>query len=131
VTVRPTAKSSSGAPGSWLRAHGRSLWIPERRGEREERQQVLQLAVDVLAVERLFMMAPMQRIDLLNQDAPQKKFTGVVIRVQNIAVRDVLDKGPDRHAGQIEWHRHKRMGRARGQYDHQQRNCRVKESNRQ
>src|SRR5207247_8811494 len=52
----------------WRRVSG--TYETQRRSEREQRKQVRQLAIDMLAIKRPFVMLPMDRVHVFNQQAP-------------------------------------------------------------
>ena len=62
----------------------------DRRGDEEERQDVLQFATDVPAVEGPLMMLPMKRIEPLVEKAANQAFAGRETAVQDITMKEVF-----------------------------------------
>src|SRR5258708_39942602 len=72
-----------------------------RGGEKKQRQNIFQLAADVLPIEWPHVMIRVKRVKSLVQETPDQAFAGWETAVKDIAVEEVFDESPG-HATRCE-----------------------------
>ncbi len=89
-----------------------------RSRNEEQRKKVPQFAVDVVSIKGPGVMFPMERVQTFVQELPDNTLARSKAPVQDKAVEQILDKGPNRETGSVKKQSDEWMPRAKREKQH-------------